>query len=170
MDFKLIVACDLDWNIGREGELPFHISNDLKRFKAITMTHPIVYGRKTLNSFPGGKPLIGRPNIILSRNQELTVENAVVVHTFAEMFAELRRLNDPEPFLIGGGNVFNQLLPYCTGAYVTRVLSIFPADTRLINLDVQPEWTLVEKGSVNFTENLAYRYDFYRNRKPLPLP
>ena len=170
MDFKLIVACDLDWNIGREGGLPFHISADLKRFKALTMGHPIVYGRKTLISFPQGKPLPGRPNIILSRKPDYTVDNAIVVNDFDAMFAELRRLNDPEPFLIGGGNVFNQLLPYCTGAYVTRVLSIFPADTRLLNIDMQPDWVLLEKGPVNFTEDLAYRYDFYSNRNPLPLP
>lgn len=170
MDLNLIVACDLEWNIGLGNKLLFRISEDLKRFKRLTVGHPVVYGRRTLESFPKGKPLAERPNIVLSRNQDFQVENATVVHNLDELFAVLRQIGDPVVSVIGGGEVFRQLLPYCRTAEVTRVLSVFLADVHFPNLDRILGWSLVEQGDMRQDKGLAYRYDRYENRSPWPLP
>ena len=170
MDMQLIVACDMEWNIGRGDALLFRISEDLKRFKALTLGHPVIYGRRTLATFPKGKPLSGRPNLVLSRNAAFACAGATVVHDLNALFAELDRLGDPQPFVIGGGTIYKQLLPYCTTAYVTRVLSVYLGDVRMPNLDRNRDWTLVEPGTVKTVNGLSYRYDCYRNRNPLPQP
>lgn len=170
MNLNLIVACDLEWNIGRGEELLFRISEDLKRFKALTTGHPVIYGRRTLASFPKGKPLAGRPNLVFSRNPDYTCSGATMVRSLETLAAELERLGDPEPFVIGGGTIYRQLLPYCRTAYVTRVLSVIPGDVRIPDLDHQRDWFLAETGPVKTVDGLTYRYDCYRNRHPLPLP
>ena len=167
---NLIVACDQDWQIGHAGELLFRISDDLKRFKALTTGHPVILGRKTLMTFPGGKPLPNRSNVILSRNPDYACPGATVVRNLRELAAELERLGDPEAFVIGGADVYRQLLPYCRQAYVTRVQRRFDADRDFPDLDAHPDWELVDEGPELLSDNLPYRYCLYRNQNVRKLP
>ena len=102
----LIAAVDQNWAIGYQNKLLARISPDLKRFKALTLGHPVLLGRKTLETFPGGKPLPGRQNYILSTNPDYKVENAVVFHSLEEA----RAACPADTFVIGGGQVYRAAL------------------------------------------------------------
>ena len=127
IDFKLkLVACvDKNFGLGYKNNLLFHIPADLKNFRRLTLNHTIIYGRKTLATFPNQQPLDGRRNIILSRTQK-KISGAEVVKNVAELFAVL----DPaqENFVIGGAKVFNELIPYAAEIFLTVVDTKTQAD------------------------------------------
>lgn len=155
---QLIVAVDQNWAIGYRGDQLFYIPDDLKRFKALTTGHPVLLGRKTLATFPGGKPLKGRENLILSRDRAFCPEGARV-------FRDLPSLLTAAPedsFVIGGQSVYTALLPYCSTAYVTRVDAAFPADTFFPDLDAYPAWTVTETSDTMEYEGLRFRYLTYQ--------
>lgn len=158
---KLIVAVDKNWGIGYGGELLVRIPADLKRFKEITMGHPVLLGRKTLATFPGGKPLPGRQNFILSATTEYTVEGAEVLASAEE--AGLRCPDDT--FVIGGGAVYRAMLDRCDTAYVTKLYAGFAADTWFPDLDALPDWTLTEKVPPLDYEGLTFQYLTYERVK-----
>lgn len=158
---ELIVAVDRNWAIGKDGDQLVYIPEDLKRFKALTMGHPVILGRKTLATFPGGRPLKGRPNLILSRDPNFAPEGAQV-YPDVESLLE----NAPEDsFVIGGASVYNLLVDACDTAHVTKIDGEFPADTWFPNLDERDGWeVVVEEGPFPF-ENLTYRYLTYKKVK-----
>lgn len=157
---NISVAVDQNWAIGKDGDQLVYISEDLKRFRALTMGHPVILGRKTLATFPGGRPLKGRDNLILSTNPAFTVENAKV---FPNVEALLRAAPD-DSFVIGGESVYRALLPYCDTAYVTKIDHAFPADRYFPDLDADPAWALDESQPVEILEQdgLTFRYLTYR--------
>ena len=106
---KAIVAVDKNWGIGKDGDQLCYLSADLKRFKELTMGHPVILGRKTLSTFPGGRPLKGRRNLILSRNPAFQVEGGEV---YPDLEALLRESPD-DSVVIGGGSIYRALLKYC---------------------------------------------------------
>jgi dihydrofolate reductase len=161
---NLIVACDLDWHIGYMGQLLFRISDDLKRFRALTTGHPVILGRKTLETFPNGRPLPQRENLILSRNPGFYCYGATVVHNLSQLATELERIGDPDSFVIGGADIYRQLLPYCSKAYVTRITTSLMADCSLENLDENKDWHLTEKSALLTSGYLSY-YCLYENLK-----
>lgn len=167
---NLIVACDLDWHIGLAGELLFRISDDLKRFRALTTGHPVILGRKTLATFPGGRPLPNRVNLILSRNAYFQCPGAIVVRSLKQLSEALEEIGDPDAFVIGGADIYRQLLPYCRKAYVTRCLQRFPADSGFPNLDEHPDWLLFEEGPLLTADPLTYRFCLYENQQVRQLP
>ena len=131
-----IVAADRNWAIGRDGDQLCYIPADLKRFQALTTGHAVVLGRRTLSTFPGGRPLKGRRNLILSRDPAFRPEGA-------EVFRDLESLLAAAPadaFVIGGGQVYRQLLDRCDTVYVTRLDRVFPADAWFPDLDADPAW------------------------------
>lgn len=156
--WKAIVAADAEWGIGKDGDQLCYIPADLKRFKALTTGHDVILGRKTLATFPGGRPLPGRRNLILSRNPDFDPEGA-------EVFGDLEKLWAAAPedaFVIGGGTVYEQLLPWCDTVYVTRLERSYPADVRFPDLDAAPDWRLVESEGPYEHQGLTFRYDTYR--------
>lgn len=157
---NLIVAVDQNWAIGKDGDQLVYLSEDLKRFKALTLGHPVILGRKTLATFPGGRPLKGRENLILSTNPAFTVENAKV---FPSVEALLQAAPD-DSFVIGGESVYRALLPYCDTAYVTKIDHAFPADRCFPDLDADPAWVLDESQPCEVLEQdgLTFRYLTYR--------
>ena len=157
---NISVAVDQNWAIGKDGDQLVYISEDLKRFRALPMGHPVILGRKTLATFPGGRPLKGRDNLILSTNPAFTVENAKV---FPNVEALLRAAPD-DSFVIGGESVYRALLPYCDTAYVTKIDHAFPADRYFPDLDADPAWALDESQPVEILEQdgLTFRYLTYR--------
>ena len=157
---KLIAAVDRNWALGKDGDQLVYLSADLKRFKAITMGHPVILGRKTLATFPGGRPLKGRPNLILSRTMTECPEGGTV---FADLDA-LRAAAPEDAVVVGGGSVYNALLPWCDTAYITKLDAAFPADTWLPNLDEDPAWTIAEEEPPLAEKGIVFRYVTYRRR------
>lgn len=153
-----IVCADKDWGIGRDGDLLVRIPEDLKRFKALTLGHPVILGRKTLASFPGGRPLPGRRNLVLSRDPAFRPQG---VEVYRDIEA-LRAAAAEDAFVIGGAEVYRQLLPWCDTVYVTRLDRALPADTFFPDLDAQGGWVLAETEGPFLAGETGYRYDTYR--------
>ena len=142
-----IVAVDNDWGIGFNGDLLEHIPTDLKYFKQLTSGHTVVMGTNTWNSLPK-KPLANRSNIIISSAQRLIMcQNTLRLHM--EDIIEYFKYTKDEVFIIGGGSIYKQLLPYCEKVYVTKInKSHENIDTYFPNLDELDEWTLGESSEV----------------------
>ena len=155
-----IVAVDQNWAIGKDGDQLCYISADLKRFKALTTGHPVILGRKTLPTFPGGRPLPGLRNLILSRDPAFTVEGAEVYHDLDALLAAA----PADSFVIGGGSVYRELLPYCETVYVTKIMSTFSADTFFPDLDADPEWDVARTEGPLEENGLQFQYLTYQRK------
>jgi len=154
---NLIVAVDQNWAIGKGGDQLVYISEDLKRFKALTTGHPVILGRKTLATFPGGRPLKGRRNLILSATPGYQVEGA-------EVFPDLESLLAQAPedsFVIGGESVYRELLSHCSTAYVTKIHAAFPADRYFPNLDKDGDWMVSDVSDMMEQDGLQFQYVTY---------
>ncbi len=146
MSIRAIVAVDENWAIGFQGNLLASLPEDQKlNFKVKTMGHPVIYGRKTLETFPKGKLLPGRENIILSRNTDYLVEEATVLHSVDEVLEYTRKRPEEIFFIIGGAQIYEQFLPYCDTCIVTKIHQAFEADVFFPNLDRDPEWICTAK-------------------------
>lgn len=142
---NLIAAVDLDWGIGKEGNIPWHIPGDMKFFRDMTLGNVVIMGRKTLESLPGGRPLKGRTNIILTQNFNYRVDGGIVVHSTEEVLEHIRDYPSDKVFVIGGGTIYQQMMPFCDTAYITKVTGKFGADTYFPNLDILSGWELVSQ-------------------------
>ena len=159
---QIIVAADKHWAIGKDGDLLWHLPEDMKFFREKTTGNVVVMGRKTLDSFPGGKPLKNRVNLVLSRDEGFSREGAEIVHSMEEAIEYLNQYEPDQIFVIGGGHIYREFLPYCDTAYVTRVEETFEADTTFPDLDESSEWTLTEKGEEKEHNGLSYRFTTYK--------
>ena len=135
MDISIIVAIAENNVIGNNNQLIWHIPDDLKRFKALTMGHHIVMGRKTWESI--GRALPGRISIVISRNPNYVAHGAVVVTSLQEAIAKAQ--SDTEIFIIGGAQIYEQALPLATKLYLTKVHRSFEGDVTFPSID-QKEW------------------------------
>lgn len=157
---ELIVAVYEDWGIGKDGTQPVALSADRKFFRQTTQNAWVIVGRKTLADFPGGKPLPNRVNLVLTA-QALTIPGAVVVHSPQEA-AELAK--GKKCFVIGGGSVYRQMLPYCGAAYVTKVHLAPQSDTFFPNLDTLPDWQIAERLCAGEENGISYEMLLYRRK------
>ena len=153
---QAIVCVSADWGIGKDNALLFHLKPDLQRFRALTLGKTIVMGRHTLESFPGGKPLPKRRNIVLSTT--LPPREGVTVVRSVE---ELLPLCDEETSLCGGAQVYRTLLPYCTRVLVTKVEASPAADAYFPDLDADPAWKIKEKSGEQEADGFRFRYIDY---------
>jgi dihydrofolate reductase len=168
---NFIVSVDEEWNIGSRGGLLQRIPEDMKQFRAKTVNHVIVLGRRTLETFPGGKPLPDRTNIVLTRQSDYQAEGAVVCSSYPELFCILQNYPDNDIFVVGGGEVYNVLIPYCITGYVTKIHQSYPADTRIPDLDKQENWRAVSTDGPHHSKaDVLYTYVEYRNSHVQPLP
>ena len=131
-NFKLVACVDKNFGLGRNGKLLFHIPEDLKNFRRLTFNHTIIFGHNTLKTFPNQKPLDGRRNIILSRSQD-NISGAEVVGSVEELFGVLNLAE--ENFVIGGEQIFNELIPYAAEIFLTVVDAEVEADTFFPSVD-----------------------------------
>ncbi len=161
----IIVAVDEKWGIGKDGDLLQRISRDMKFFREKTTGNVLVMGRKTLESFPNKKPLPNRINIVLTTNKTYEAEGVVLCHDIAALPDVLKDYSDKEIFVAGGGTVYEQLLPLCEKAFVTKIYHTYPADTHFPNLDENPDWTLTEKGEMQEENGVRFSFDTYEKRK-----
>ena len=130
---KLVVAVDKNWAIGYKGELLVSIPADHKAFRQETTGKVVVLGRKTLDTFPGKQPLKNRVNIILSRDESYTVKDALVVHSVDELLEETKKYDPDDVYIIGGASVYEQMLPYCDTAIVTKIDHEYEADAYFLH-------------------------------------
>jgi dihydrofolate reductase len=163
----LVVAIAEDGVIGRDGGLPWRLSTDMKRFKAITMGHPIVMGRKTWESFPRPGPLPGRTNIIITRDPDYRPEGATVVRSVEEALGAADKAPGGELIcVIGGGQVFAEMLDRADRLDVTHVLANVDGDVRFPPIDPQA-WRAVSEETVPAGEKDDYptRFVVYERRR-----
>ena len=162
---NLIAAVDRNWAIGNKGQLLVRIPNDHKMFRQETMDKVIVYGRKTLETFPLSQPLDRRVNIILSKNPDLRVRHAQVVHSVEELLEVCRAYDSNDIYIIGGASVYSQLLPYCDTAHIPKIDYAYEADAFFPNLDEDPEWEITADSDEMTYFYIAYQFVKYERRK-----
>lgn len=163
----LIVAADRGWAIGKGGDLIYSIPEDMKYFRRMTTGKTVVMGRKTLESFPGGKPLPKRVNVVLSSNRDYAPEGTVSVHNYAELFAEIAKYPEDEVMLIGGGRLYTDLAKYCRRAYITLIdAETEGVDTFIPNFDELEGWTLESVSDPVETGGYLIRFATYCNNFP----
>ena len=154
-----IVAVSENGGIGKDNELLFRISADLKRFKELTSGHTVIMGRKTLQSLPGGRGLPNRRNIVITRDSDFTAERAEVVHSIDEALA----LADEDAFVIGGASIYVTMLPYCDKVYLTKVYAEAEADAYFPALD---GWQVAEQSEIMEENGLRFQYiDYVKNER-----
>ena len=162
MKISIVVAVSANGVIGRDGGLPWHLSEDLKRFKAITMGRPIVMGRRTHESI--GRPLSGRQNIVITRRPDYVAAGCDVVSSPADALHAAGDVR--EVMIIGGGDIYRQFLRRADRVYLTRVQADVEGDAYFPDLDPD-DWEVVE--SEDFPRNADREYGFstlVMERKP----
>ena len=137
----IVAVCD-DWGIGLDGGMIVENREDMRHFVACTTGHPVIMGRRTLESLPGGRPLKNRRNVVLTRDASFSPDGVEVAHSVEEALGAVA--GEEEAWVIGGGQVYELLLPHCVEAVVTRNHCVRPSDTRFPNLDARPDWRLAE--------------------------
>jgi len=155
-----MVATDERGAIGKDGRLPWHLPNDLKRFKALTMGKPIVMGRRTFDSI--GRALPGRQNIVVSRRLDLVIDGCTVVSSFDAALAAAA--DAAEVCVIGGAEIYRLALPVTGLVHLTKVHAVVDADTFFPVLDAA-EWEEIAREDHPADERHAYGYSFVTLRR-----
>ena len=158
---ELIVAVYDDWGIGKGGTQPVALSADRKFFRETTRGAMVIVGRRTIEDFPGQKPLPGRVNVALTRGA--TEIPGFTVCNSPEAAVELAKEAD-RAMVIGGGSIYRQMLPYCDTAYVTKVHCTPESDTYFHNLDTDPDWVLTETLLSGEEDGVGYEMCLYRRK------
>ena len=159
---QAIVAVYSDWGIGAKGTQPLVIPADRRRFRTLTNGAAVIVGRRTLEDFPGGRPLKNRHNIVITR-QDITIEGAEVVHTTAEAVEAAEKFE--ACFVIGGDSVFRQFFPYLDTVRVTKIGAAPFSDSYFPNLDEDPAWECVEAEPVQEHDGVTYQFCVYKKVK-----
>lgn len=155
-----IVSVDQNWGIGRNGDQLVYIPEDLKHFKDLTKGKAVIYGRKTLNTFPNKKPLSDRQNYMLSKTIK-KLDNVRIFSNILELFLYLPE----DAFVIGGESVYKKLFPFIQSAIVTKIEYEFSSvDSYFPNLDNDPNWILLSQSEPHFYNGINYKYAHYERR------
>lgn len=162
---KAIFNCDKKWGIGKKNGLLFSLPADMKFFREMTMGKTVVMGLNTLRSFPGGKPLKGRANIVLS--PEPVGEEVVRVGDLNALFDEVNKYPPEDVFVVGGASVYSSLLPYCSEVFVTRVDADGDAEVFVPDLDASDRFELISQSDPVEDNGYIVRFCIYKNRSPL---
>ena len=161
---KLIAAVDNNWAIGNKGALLVRIRTDQMNFRALTTGKVVILGRKTLETFPQKQPLANRTNIILSKNPDYKVKDAIVVHSMDELMEEIKKYDTDDVFVIGGESIYKALEPMWDTAIITKVEHSYEADAYFPNLDENPDWELVEEGEEQTCFDLSFTFNTYKRK------
>ena len=141
------------------------IPADHKMFRQETLGKVVVLGRKTMDTFPGGMPLQGRTNLILTRNPDYQVKGGIVVHSVEALLEKLKDYDAKDVYVIGGDSVYRQLLPYCDTAHVTRIDRAYEADAYFPNLDQSEEWEVTADSEEQSYFDTTYHFVKYERKK-----
>lgn len=159
MPMEAIVAVYSDWGIGSDGTQPVVLKADRAHFRDLTMGAAVIVGRKTLEDFPGGRPLKGRHNIVVSR-QDISIEGAELVHSTEEALAAAAR--HERCLVIGGASVYRQFLPYVDTVHVTKIDLAPKSDSFFPNLDASDDWRRLEQEQWQTEDGLAFCFVTYK--------
>lgn len=162
---KAILHADKEWGIGKSNGLMFRIPADMKFFKETTTGNVVVMGSNTLKSFPNGKPLKDRLNIVLYPDGE-DRDDCVIVRSLGELFDKISAFDPDRVFVVGGAMMYRTLLPYCTEVLVTKVDAVGGADAYFENLDENPDFYLSSVSEPVETNGYTVRFTVYKNKNP----
>jgi len=165
---KAILHADREWGIGSKNGLMFSIPADMKFFRETTIGNVVVMGSNTLKSFPGGKPLKNRVNLVLYPGGEER-EDCKIVQSLEELFAEIRKYDGDKVYVVGGAMMYKTLLPYCSEVLVTKVDAVGGADAFFENLDENPNFKLVYVSDPVETNGYTVRFTTYKNLRVKPI-
>ena len=159
---KAIVVVDKKWGIGRNNDLLFSLPADMKHFRETTSGKVVVMGSNTLLSFPGGKPLKNRTNLVLWPEGEKR-EDCSVLSSLGELFAEIKKYPPEDVFVVGGAMLYRTLLPYCEEAIVTKVDADGGAQVFFEDLDRRENWHILSESEPIETNGQTIRFVCYKN-------
>lgn len=162
---RAIVVVDEHWGIGKKNDLLFRLPADMKHFRETTAGKVVVMGSNTLASFPEGKPLKNRTNIVLYPGGAAR-EDCLIVQSLEELFAEVKKYPAEDVFVIGGAMLYRTLLPYCDGAIVTKAAADGGAEVFFENLDALDNWTCVSESEPQEANGIVIRFCTYANSAP----
>ena len=158
---NVIAAVDANWAIGYRNELLVRIPNDQKWFQKVTTGKVVVMGRKTMETFPNGMPLKNRTNIVLTNDRTLRVKDAELVYGIEELLEKLKKYDTNDVYVIGGESVYEELLPYCDTAYITKIDYTYQADRYFPNLDKDAGWSIESESEEQTYFDLEYYFVKY---------
>ena len=159
---RAIVAVDKKWGIGKKNDLLFILPADMKYFRETTLNKVVVMGSNTLKSFPGGKPLKNRTNVVLFPGGEKR-DDCLVVESLQEIKQAIKDYNPDDVFIIGGAMFYKTMLPYCSEVLVTKVDADGGAEVFYENLDELPNWSCVSESETVETNGYNVRFTVYKN-------
>lgn len=159
---KAIVAVDEKWGIGKNNDLLISIPEDMKHFVKYTKNKVVVMGKNTLDSFPGGNPLKGRTNIVISRKESID-KDVILVPSIEKALEEIKKYNSDDVLIVGGASIYEQFLDYCSECIITKIEKSFDADVFYPNLDEKSNWKIIEESEKMNYEGIDYKYLIYRN-------
>ncbi len=158
---NMIVAVDRNWAIGYKNSLLNSIPEDMKYFRDTTMGKTVIMGRKTLESFPGKRPLKDRTNIVITHRKDYRAEGAVVVHSVEEAVQKASEWPSEDVYVIGGESIYRQMLGMCDTVRVTRMDYAYEADAWFPDLDKMPEWSLTYESGEKTYYDIIYTFRIY---------
>lgn len=162
---NLIAAADANWGIGKDGGLLVHLPGDLRYFKEKTSGKAVIMGRATLESLPGGKPLPNRTNIVLTSQTDFAKEGCIVVHDMDELAAVCADYAPEDMMVIGGEQIYMQLIRQCERVFITKIFEIYDADKHLMNVDKMRSFELVWESDVQEENGVQYQFLEYRKKE-----
>ena len=169
---RAILHCDRKWGIGEKNDLMFRLKKDMKFFRSTTIGKVVVMGSNTLLSFPEGKPLQKRTNIVLwpgGDKERAKRDGFLMVESLEELFEAIKGYDEDDVFVIGGAMMYHTLLPYCTEVLLTKVDADGGAEAFFDNLDQLDNWTMVSSSDPIDDNGYSIRFTVYRNSSPLSL-
>ncbi len=155
---NLIACVDNNWAIGNKGRLLVSIPGDHKMFRETTTGKVVVYGRKTLETFPGGLPLKNRVNIILSGNRNFSAGDAMIVHSREELLECLKNFRNEDIYIIGGESIYSLMAEYCDKAMITKVNYSYEADAYFPDLSRLKDWELKDESEEMTCYDIEYTF------------
>lgn len=165
---NLIAAVDKNWGIGYQNKLLVRIPADQRFFRETTTGKVVIMGRKTLESFPGGQPLKNRTNIVITKDKNYQVKDAITVNSIEEALKKVEDVPTENIYIIGGASIYEQMLPLCNTAHITKIDYVYQADTFFPNLDDMEEWQITGESEEQTYYDLEYcflRYEKKMNKK-----
>ena len=155
---EAIVAVYSDWGIGSGGTQPIVLKADRRHFREVTSGCAVIVGRKTLEDFPGGKPLKGRNNIVVTR-QNIEIPGAEVVHSTEEALKAAEKY--PRTLVIGGASIYKQFFPYTDTVHITKIDLSPSSDSYFPNLDKLPGWVCTDRSDPSEEDGVRYSFCTY---------
>ena len=161
---KMIASVDKKWAIGRGGKLLVSIPEDMQMCRQETRGKVVVMGRKTMESLPAGEPLYERRNIVLTKDSSYKKDNAVICHSVDEVLEHLKQYDTEDVYVIGGESIYEQFMPYCDVAHITKVDYIYDADRYMPNLDQDDAWEIARTSDEKTYFDICYEFVEYRRK------